>query len=144
MPNNNKAEIESEVLWVISSRESERGGTGTELRVVRWIIDGKPAKPLLEKRDWFASQDGEIKPGKARGLNSFDLAKIVMNVRKIAHLMEMKDDHLDEALQLANQPWMEKAPEKKPAAKPQPSAKASAKPADPEPQPEGTAPETTF
>lgn len=146
MASEQKKNITEEVLWLIDSWENNQGGKGNELRIVCWVIDGKRGKPLLEKRDWYADADGEVHPGKARGLTAVDVAKVITNIRRVAHLLQMKDDHLDEALQLANQPWMEKAPEKKPApaAKPQPSAKASPKPASPEPQPDHTAPETTF
>lgn len=104
-----KRDIKSEVLWVLNSWESPDGKRGNELRVVRWIVEGKPGKPVVEKRDWFMEPGGEVMPGKARGLSALDLAKVLTNIRRIAKLTEMKDDHLDEALQLAMQPWLEKA-----------------------------------
>lgn len=96
-----KKDIKEKVLWVIDSKLNERQGGGTDLRVVQWIIDGKPTKPGLEKREWFLDQDDNRKIGKAKAMTSFDLAKIITNIKKIARLLEMKAEHLDEALQLA-------------------------------------------
>lgn len=97
-----KKDIKEKVLWVIDSKTNERSGGGTDLRVVQWIVDGKPTKPGLEKREWFEDRDsGERKVGKAKAMTSFDLAKVITNIKKIAKLLQMPADHLDEALQLA-------------------------------------------
>ena len=94
-------DIKEKVLWIIESKTNEKSGGGTDLRVVQWIIDGKPTKPGLEKRDWFLDPDGNRKIGKAKAFTASDLAKVLTNIKKIARLLEMKPDHLDEALQLA-------------------------------------------
>lgn len=96
------ADIKEKVLWVIESRKSEKSSGGTDLRIVQWIIDGKPQKAMLEKRDWYLDADsGDRKIGKAKGMNAFDLAKILVNVKRIARLVDLNPDRLDEALQLA-------------------------------------------
>jgi hypothetical protein len=94
-------DIKEKVLWVIDSKENEKQGGGSDLRVIQWIIDGKPTKPGLEKRDWYLDDEGNRKNGKAKAFNSYDLVKVITNLKRIASLMEMKIDHLDEALQLA-------------------------------------------
>src|SRR6267142_2023961 len=125
-------DIQEKILWVIDSRVNERQGGGTDLRVVQWIIDGKPTKPGLEKREWFNDQDGNRKIGKAKALTSFDLAKVITNIKKVARFLEMKADHLDEALQLAMyQDDLPDAPAgKPPAAMGQEPAAAGAIPAE--------------
>jgi len=125
-------DIQEKILWVIDSRVNERQGGGTDLRVVQWIIDGKPTKPGLEKREWFNDQDGNRKIGKAKALTSFDLAKVITNIKKVARFLEMKADHLDEALQLAM--YQDDRPDapagKPPAAMGQEPAAAGAIPAE--------------
>ncbi len=94
-------DIREKVLWVIQSNENQKGGGGTDLRVIQWVIDGKPSKPMLEKRDWYLTEEGDRKAGKAKGMAAGDLYLIIKNIKAIAKLLEVKPQHLDEALQLA-------------------------------------------
>lgn len=94
-------DIREDILWVIQEQINEKSGGGTDLRVIRWIIDGKPIKPALEKRDWFLSPEGDRKLGKAKGMGAGDLYLIIKNIKAIAKLLEIKPQHLDEALQIA-------------------------------------------
>ncbi len=119
-------DIREKVLWVIQSQENQKGGGGTDLRVIQWIIEGKPTKPALEKRDWFLSDDGDRKLGKAKGMTAGDLYLIIKNLKAIARLLEIKPEHLDEALQLAMY-------------QDEPPAKSSTKPAGPSIPPEPVA-----
>ncbi len=94
-------DIQERVLWVIQSQENQKGGGGTDLRVIQWVVDGKAGRPMLEKRDWFVSEEGDRKAGKAKGMTAGDLYLIIKNIKAIANLLEVKPQHLDEALQLA-------------------------------------------
>lgn len=95
-----KKDIQEKVLWVIQSSENQKGG-GTDLRVIQWVIDGKPGRPMLEKRDWYNTAEGDRKAGKAKGMGAGDLYLIIKNIKQIARLLEVKPAHLDEAWQLA-------------------------------------------
>ena len=94
-------DIKERVLWVIQSNENQRGGGGTDLRIVEWVIDGKPTKPALEKREWYNSDQDGRKLGKAKGMTSGDLYTIIKNIKAIAKMLGVKPEHLDEVLQLA-------------------------------------------
>ncbi len=77
--------IECKVVKVLISNET--GRSQNQLRIVRWIVDGKDTGALLEKRSFFTTKDGEEKMGKARGLNLIDLKHIVENWAEIQPLM---------------------------------------------------------
>jgi hypothetical protein len=111
-------DIKEKILWVIQSTENQKGGGGTDLRVIQWIIDGKPSKPALEKRDWYQDEQGDRKLGKAKGMTAGDFYLIIKNLRAIAKLLEVKQNHLDEALQLMDF-------QEPPASAPKPSSASS-------------------
>jgi hypothetical protein len=78
--------IEGKVVKVL---QEQKGGMGTnQLRIVRWIVDGKDTGALLEKRNFYASKEGDEKMGKAKGMNKEDLAYIVNNWTEIQSLMQ--------------------------------------------------------
>lgn len=77
--------IECQVVKVLMNQES-RGGSN-QLRIVRWIVDGKDTGALLEKRNFFTTKDGDEKMGKAKGMNLTDLKHIVDNWKEIEPLM---------------------------------------------------------
>lgn len=81
--------IECEVVKVLDSQETGMGKN--ELRIVRWIVDGKDTGALLEKRNFFNTKDGDEKMGKAKGFNKNDLSYIVQNWNDINPLMEGKN-----------------------------------------------------
>ena len=58
-------------------QESPAGGGVNRLRIVRWIVDGRPGAPQLEKRNFFMTQSGEERAGKLKGLTKADLAYVV-------------------------------------------------------------------
>lgn len=101
-------DIKDDVLWIVAQSENTNGRGGTELRIVRWVADGKPGRPMLEKRDWFLTEQDDRRAGKAKGMTETDLYLVVKNIREIARLLEVKPQYLDEALQLA----MKEAPPK--------------------------------
>ena len=78
--------IECKVVKVLMSQEA--GGRGTnQLRVVRWIVDGKDTGPLLEKRNLYTTKDGEERMGKAKGFNKVDVSFVVENWKEIQTLL---------------------------------------------------------
>lgn len=77
--------IEGKVVKVLISTEA---GMGTnQLRIVRWIVDGKDTGALLEKRNFYTTKGGEERMGKAKGFNLTDLNYIVQNWKEIQGLM---------------------------------------------------------
>jgi hypothetical protein len=132
-------DIKEKVLWVIESRANEKSGGGTDLRVVQWLVNGKPTKPGLEKREWYNDQEGDRKLGKAKAFNSYDLAAIILNIKKIAKLVELNADKLDEALQLAMY-----QDENATASAPKPSSASSTRKPSSEPVASGAPPAQSF
>lgn len=94
-------DIKEKVLWVIQSQENQKQGGGTDLRIIQWVIDGKPSRAMLEKRDWYLDENGDRKIGKAKGMVAGDLYLIITNLKAIAKLLEVKPEHLAEAMDLA-------------------------------------------
>ena len=70
-----KADIRCNVIRVIKEEIDQRGGKH-QLRLVDWIVDGKATGVKLERRDFWESENGEEKLGKAKGLSYNDLSKI--------------------------------------------------------------------
>ena len=81
--------IECEVVKVLISNDAGMGKN--ELRIVRWIVDGKDTGALLEKRNFFTTKDGDERMGKAKGFNLTDLSYIKDNWNEIQPLMENKN-----------------------------------------------------
>ena len=78
--------IECKVVKVLQEQES-RGGNN-QIRIVRWIVDGKDTGALLEKRNFFGSQEGgDAKMGKAKGMNKAEIKFLVENWNEIETLM---------------------------------------------------------
>ena len=77
--------IECNVVKILQDQPT-RGGTN-QIRIVRWIVDGKDTGALLEKRNIFVSQDGMEKMGKAKGFNKAEVKFLVDNWAEIEPLM---------------------------------------------------------
>jgi hypothetical protein len=78
--------IECKVVKVLMSQEA--GGFGeNQLRIVRWIVDGKDTGALLEKRNLYTTKDGQDRMGKAKGFNRADVAFVVENWKEIQTLL---------------------------------------------------------
>ena len=77
--------IECKVLKVLQETKA-MGGTN-QMRVVKWIVDGKDTGALLEKRNFFSTKDGDEKMGKAKGMNKEEIRYIVDNWKDIEGLM---------------------------------------------------------
>jgi hypothetical protein len=78
--------IECKVVKVLMSQEAGRGGTN-QLRIVRWIVDGKDTGALLEKRNLYTTKDGDERMGKAKGFNKADVTYVVENWKEIETLL---------------------------------------------------------
>lgn len=57
--------------------ESKSKNRVSKVRVIKWIIDGKPGKSKIEKREFYTFQDGEPKMGKCVGFNGDEIKYIV-------------------------------------------------------------------
>ncbi len=78
--------IECKVVKVLMSTDA--GGFGAnQLRVVRWIVNGKDTGALLEKRNLYTTKDGQERMGKAKGFNMTDVAYVVENWKEIQTLL---------------------------------------------------------
>ena len=77
--------IECQVVKVLLTQEAGRGSN--QLRIVRWIVDGKDTGALLEKRNFYTTKDGEERMGKAKGMNRADLNYIVQNWNELQTLL---------------------------------------------------------
>ena len=77
--------IECKVVKVL--QEAPTSGGSNQLRIVRWIVDGKDTGALLEKRNLFSTADGQAKMGKAKGLNKTELKFIIDSWKEIEALM---------------------------------------------------------
>ncbi len=77
--------IECKIVKVLQEQQT-RGGTN-QLRIVRWIVDGKDTGALLEKRNMFSTADGEEKMGKAKGFNKNEVKFLVDSWGEIESLM---------------------------------------------------------
>ena len=121
--NNDASDITSQVLLVVSRKESERNGI--EIRCIDWI-KGEKHYPQLEKREFFRSETG-WKIGKAKGFNREDLLSVFGSLDRIAPALHIAPHELKSALMdafdkidgaAAAAPTVTRAPEPYPAAKP--------------------------
>lgn len=92
------AKIEPKV-YKVYKEDQYKAGT-SELRLISWVVNGKPMPPRLERRDFFYGTDGSKKTAKCKGLTYEDITFIVDNAREIQNLMVgIKDDTVKEEKQ---------------------------------------------
>jgi hypothetical protein len=77
--------IECKVVKVLQEQKSQGGSN--QLRVVRWLVDGKEQGAQLEKRNFYIDKSGEEKIGKAKGLSKDEVKYIVDSWKDIEKLM---------------------------------------------------------
>lgn len=77
--------IDCKVVKILQEQKS-MGGTN-QIRIVRWIVDGKDTGALLEKRNFFNTKDGDEKMGKAKGFNKAEVQFLVEQWKEIEGLM---------------------------------------------------------
>ena len=93
------ATIETNVIKVFEEQSTsyDRGG-GSELRIIAWIVNGSEKSPQLERREWWMSEDGTRRPGKAKGFSVNDFEFILKNREAIGQFMGMPARFVKEAI----------------------------------------------
>ncbi len=76
--------IESQTILLIQDIAGEHGGH--EIRVVKWIIDGKPTQSFLEKRQYRIQNEKKLFL-KAKGFTKEDLNQLVESWDSISEAM---------------------------------------------------------
>ncbi len=81
-----RKDISVEIVKMLREDASKSGAV--QLRIVRWVIDGKANKPSLEKRGTYTTDSGEARSSKAQGLNYDDVKLVVSRWNEIEPLMK--------------------------------------------------------
>jgi len=76
---------------------------GSEVRLISWLVDGKPTKIRLERRDYFVDQQGERRNAKCKGFTSEDLRWIFENYNNIEQDMMNATNDLQKTEDAVNQ-----------------------------------------
>lgn len=79
-------DFKEKVLGVIHDEEGESGGT--QIRILKWVIDGKESQTYLEKRQYRIQPDKSKYFNKAKGFTKRDLNILAENWDAIAAAME--------------------------------------------------------
>jgi len=79
--------IKAVELLVVDEFTKKSGGSN-RLRVVDWQTDDGKSYKLLEKREFYVTDEGEERTGKAKGFNAKDMGKIKSNWDKIISAMQ--------------------------------------------------------
>jgi len=81
---------ENEISWknikTLYEATHERGG-GYELRIGCWIVNGREGEPVLERREWWATNQGERRQGKQKGLTKSDLYRVFSMAGELSQLL---------------------------------------------------------
>lgn len=75
-------------LRLLGEKTLDEKGRGWKLRVVQWIKGDESKSVLLEKRDYFRDEYGQVKMGKARGFSLKDLEAVKEHWREVIELMK--------------------------------------------------------
>lgn len=81
-----RKDISVEIVKMLREDQSKSGAV--QLRIVRWVIDGKANKPALEKRGTYKTENGEARSSKAQGLTYDDVKLVVSRWAEIEPLMK--------------------------------------------------------
>lgn len=81
-----RKDISVEIVKLLREDKSKSGAV--QLRIVRWVIDGKANKPALEKRGTYTTDSGEARSSKAQGLTYDDVKLVVSRWAEIEPLMK--------------------------------------------------------
>lgn len=79
-------DFKEKVLGVIHDEEGESGGV--QIRVLKWVIDGKESQTYLEKRQYRIQPDKSKFFSKAKGFTKSDLNLLAEKWDDVAKLME--------------------------------------------------------
>ena len=82
------ANIEAVELITIAVGKEDDKGRSWRLRLVQWVVDGKPKSPKLERRNFFKGNQGDQMTGKADGFTLQDLEACKPHWPKIMELMK--------------------------------------------------------
>jgi hypothetical protein len=66
-----KPKFECNIIQMI--RETKKDTTKTQLRIVEWVVDGRPTGHKLEKRQTYTTSQGKELTGKNVGLTKDDM-----------------------------------------------------------------------
>jgi hypothetical protein len=94
--------VDSKELLVIkqvkpepASGESKYGKNGYTIRVVQWLYAGKgknkgsvQASTSLEKREFYLTEDGDLRTGKSKGLQLLDLIEVQQKWKEIVAILK--------------------------------------------------------
>ena len=94
------AKIETRVFQVFDEQSItfDKGG-GSELRVIAWVVNGSEKPPQLERREWWMGEDGERRPGKAKGLSRTDFEFILKHRTEIGQHMGVPAKIIEESIE---------------------------------------------
>lgn len=79
-----KSTIEGQTILTVHDTQGNNGGT--EIRVLKWLIDGKPTQTFLEKRQYRMQNESKLFM-KAKGFTKDDLNILVSKWDEIAEAM---------------------------------------------------------
>ena len=83
----NPTKIVENVHKVFSEKQNMQGGN--QMRLVSWVINGKPTPVRLERREYYIKgEQGQRINGKAKGFTYEDILFIEENIEEIKELME--------------------------------------------------------
>lgn len=82
---------ENDIQWkpiktLYAYKNEERGG-GYELRLGRWVVNGREGQPVLERRDWWENNQGQRMQGKQKGLDKGDLYRVFSAAAELSQIM---------------------------------------------------------
>jgi hypothetical protein len=80
--------FEEKVYHIIAETSNDKGG-GTFLRVMSWVVDGKVTKPVIEKREYWMTEDGLRRVGKAKGITAMDFLAILRDLSAVSEYLQI-------------------------------------------------------
>jgi len=82
---------DSDLVWenkkTLYAYKDPKSGRGYELRVGRWIINGRPHELIVVKQEFEETVSGFTKWGKARGFNAADLYRVFSFGSELSDMM---------------------------------------------------------
>jgi len=87
-----ESKVRGITLLTLDEHWNDAKTNGTVLRLVQWVYEDKKgaeqSSVLLEKRSLWLNEEKELRSGKAKGLNRFDIQKIIDNIDEIKRLQK--------------------------------------------------------
>lgn len=82
------ANIQGVELLVVAKKDPDEKGRSWKLRLVQWVVDGEAKSVKLERRNFFATEEGETRAGKADGFSLKDLEALKPFWKQIVETMQ--------------------------------------------------------